>query len=302
MTPAEPRLRAEELRRDALALLEKAEFAAALATYDRALEIARETGDADFEDWMFACRAAAASEAGPADAELLELKRILLRTNVAETAFRAAYTAARVYELRRDFKKALFYSRLATQHAESVDDPLLRLGAANQRGMLLTVDSRFPDAVEAFERARSLAGTIPSFSRVFRALLDDNLGYCYLSLDRVPDGLALVHGALDTLEAEGARGHTLYPLVDLCYGYLKIDRFAEARYFGEAALERLPLAPSEDLERPLLYLMGEACHLAGDVEAAQAHFDRLASKYPEFRNLRAYLEVFDFRNVINLRT
>ena len=30
-------------------------------------------------------------------------------------------------------------------------------------------------------------------------------------------------------------------------------------------------------------------------------FDRLAALYPEFRNLRAYLEVFDFRNVINLR-
>ncbi len=55
-------------------------------------------------------------------------------------------------------------------------------------------------------------------------------------------------------------------------------------------------------EKNLLYLLGEACHLAGDAAAAQDYFDRLAMLYPEFKNLRAYLEVFDFRNVINLRS
>jgi hypothetical protein len=47
--------------------------------------------------------------------------------------------------------------------------------------------------------------------------------------------------------------------------------------------------------------LGETCHLAGDAESAESYFDRLAALYPEFRNLRAYLDVFDFRNVINLR-
>ena len=42
--------------------------------------------------------------------------------------------------------------------------------------------------------------------------------------------------------------------------------------------------------------------LGRDDEAARDYFDRLASLYPEFKNLRAYLEVFDFRNVINLRS
>ena len=45
--------------------------------------------------------------------------------------------------------------------------------------------------------------------------------------------------------------------------------------------------------------MSPAVSFSADHPAA--YFDRLAALYPEFRNLRAYLEVFDFRNVINLR-
>jgi len=93
--------------------------------------------------------------------------------------------------------------------------------------------------------------------------------------------------------------------MDLCFAYLKSDRFAEARFFGEAALETLEsTGPTGDVsvEKNLLYLLGEACHLAGDEDDAETYFGRLAAHYPEFKNLRTYLEVFDLRNVINLRT
>jgi hypothetical protein len=61
------------------------------------------------------------------------------------------------------------------------------------------------------------------------------------------------------------------------------------------------MAGDPSIEKNLLYLLGESCHLGGHREAAEIYFDRLASLYPDFRNLRAYLDVFDFRNVINLR-
>ena len=95
---------------------------------------------------------------------------------------------------------------------------------------------------------------------------------------------------------------TVLPLLDLCFGYLKCDRFAESRYFGEAGIARVDSSGDPSSEKNFLYLLGEACHLGGDLDAAQGYFDRLAALYPEFKNLRAYLEVFDFRNVINLRS
>jgi tetratricopeptide (TPR) repeat protein len=295
------RAAAEASRRDALAHLERGEFAAALASYDAALAAARETSDAAFVDWMYVCRGAAAAELGAAEAELVELKRVLLRNADPATCVRAAHTAARIYELKRDFEKALFYNRIARRHAESLGDAAVLAHCDNQSGMLLTVDSRFAEAAEVYRRA--LARTQgDAVSSVFRAVWKDNLGYCLIASDQVAEGLALVHEAFETLEKEGASSYTVYPLLDLCFGYLQLDRLQEARWFGEAGLERVPLCGEPAVEKSFLYLLGETCRLLGDEPAARAYFDKLATHYPEFRNLRAYLEVFDFRNVINLRS
>ena len=305
VSPAEAaalRSRSEELRSEAVGFLEKGEFAASLALYDESLGTARHTGDASFVDWIYSCRAAAAAEAGPAEGELVELKRILLRGRESQTAFRAAYTAARIYELRRDFRKAAFYARLARQHAAEIGDPLLLAGAESTQGTLLAVDSRFEEAAACYRRALEVSAPPARVSALARALWQDNLGYCLIALDRTSEGLPLVHDALETIEKAGATAHTVFPLMDLCFGYLKGDRYEEARYFGEACLERAPLSGDDSVERNVLYLLGEASHLGGDEDAARDYFDRLASLYPDFRNLRAYLEVFDFRNVINLRS
>ncbi|MEO8586565.1 MAG: hypothetical protein ABI584_10430 [Acidobacteriota bacterium] len=310
MTEAAQALRttAEAAREEALALLEKGEFSPALAAYERALEAANATDDPAFADWMFVCRAAAAAELGPADQELVELKCVLLRTLDPGTSFRAAYTAARIYEIRRNYARAASYNSRARSVVSGLSDPLLEGAAENQAGSILAADSRFVEAAASYRRCLDLADVVSPgvFSSAWRAICQDNLGYSLIALDQVPEGLALVHESFETLESLGARAYSIIPLGDLCFGYLKSDRYAEARYFGEAAMERLaePEAAGETAasEKNILYLLGETCHLAGDEGAARGYFDRLASLYPEFRNLRTYLEVFDFRNVINLRS
>jgi tetratricopeptide (TPR) repeat protein len=301
------RAAAEASRRNALAHLERGEFAAALACYDAALASAREAADPAFVDWIYVCRAAAAAELGPADKELVELKCVLLRTLDPGTSFRAAYTAARIYEIRRNYARAASYNARARSLVARLSDPLLAGAAENQAGSILAADSRFAEAAASYRRCLDLATatqdlTPAPFSPAWRAICQDNLGYSLIALDQVSEGLALVHESFETLEALGARAYTIVPLGDLCFGYLKSDRYAEARFFGESGLERVPLCGEPAVEKSLLYLLGETCHLAGADDAARGYFDRLANLYPEFKNLRAYLEVFDFRNVINLRS
>jgi tetratricopeptide (TPR) repeat protein len=298
------RAAAEASRLDALAHLEHGAFADALACYDAALASARETADPAFVDWIYVCRAAAAAETGPAADELVELKRILLRSREPQTAFRAAYSSAAIYRLRKERSKVFFYANLARRHAEEIGDPRLIGACFNEVGNALAADSRFGEAAAAYRSALERTAAEAGLLAVPRAQWSDNLGYCLIAEDRVAEGLALVHAALDTLEKEAARGFTVYPLLDLCFGYLKQDRYAEARWFGDEGLSRVAVAAVGDLEaeKNLLYLLGEASHLSGDAAASQDYFDRLARLYPDFRNLRAYLDVFDFRNVINLRS
>src|ERR1039458_9823340 len=167
------RAAAEAGRQEAAALLEKGEFPAALSAYDRALEAARATDDPAFGDWMYVCRAAAAIEAGPADDVLVELKRVLLRSASPATAVRAAHASARVYELRRDFEKALFYNRIARRHAETLGDETILAHCDNQSGMLLTVDSRFEEAAAVYRRALERTEGQEGVSSIFRSVWRD---------------------------------------------------------------------------------------------------------------------------------
>ncbi|HQR46709.1 MAG TPA: hypothetical protein PLB02_02065 [Thermoanaerobaculia bacterium] len=303
--PDAARQAAEEARARGAALVAEGKVHEALSHLDRALSLARETGDDAFVDWIFASRASVAVDLGASDADLLELKQILLRRTDPPTAFRVAYALAVAFDLRRDARKALFYARIAQRHAEELGDPAYLASTANHLGAVLLASSRFEEAEEALREALAWNAKEAGESEVWRAQAKDNLGYCLIALDRVDEGMTLVHEALEALRRRGAEAHLVYPLMDLCFAYLKTDRYLEARFFGEAALEKLEsTGPTGDLsvEKNLLYLLGEACHLAGDEEEAETYFARLARHYPDFKNLRTYLEVFDLRNVINLRT
>ncbi|MFI5179827.1 MAG: hypothetical protein ACHQPI_00340 [Thermoanaerobaculia bacterium] len=299
---------ASEARERAISFGQRGEFATALTHFDEALGHARATGDESFVDWIFVSRAAAAVEVGASETDLLELKEILLRRTDPEIALRAASSLSVAFDLRRDTRKALFYARIAERHAVELGEPAHLSATANRLGTILTASSQFEEAAAAFRTAldwNTKESPQADAAEVWRAQAEDNLGYCLISLDRTDEGMELVHGALETLRRKNATGFLVYPLMDLSFGYLKQDRYAEARFFGEAALERLETGgPTADVavEKNLLYLLGEACQLAGDEDEAEEWFARLARHYPEFKNLRTYLEVFDLRNVINLRT
>jgi TolA-binding protein len=104
-----------------------------------------------------------------------------------------------------------------------------------------------------------------------------------------------VHEALEMLSDPVGRAEAY---VDLCYGYVEIGRYKQARLYGEAALE---IAKEPRQIRNAHYLLGEACYKDGDTEGATFHFDELSKFYPQFRNLKNLLFAIDLRSMVNLK-
>jgi tetratricopeptide (TPR) repeat protein len=131
-----------------------------------------------------------------------------------------------------------------------------------------------------------------SFSRV---AIITNLGYNKLLVGETKDGLRLLHSVVDEIKTPHSKSDAF---ADLCYGYLDLQAYEKARYYGDLALE---FACEPRQVRNAQYLTGEAAYKAGDVEAAEEHFEQLARFYPQFRHLKSLLFAIDLRSMINLK-
>ena len=90
---------------------------------------------------------------------------MLLRSTDPETRLKACYHLARSYELRKEYRKALFYARAARQHSTEVQQQLWEAASLNQTGNLLLAETQLPAALEAYEQA---LGAMPAEIRCGR--------------------------------------------------------------------------------------------------------------------------------------
>ena len=117
--PAEARSAAEAARRDALLHLERRVRLGARELRRGARVGPRHRGPGVRGlDLPSAARQAAAETAQPRRAR--RAQAILLRTREPQTAFRAAYSSASIYRLRKGAAKVFFYANLARRHAEEL--------------------------------------------------------------------------------------------------------------------------------------------------------------------------------------
>ena len=128
-----------------------------------------------------------------------------------------------------------------------------------------------------------------------RTAIVQNLGYNRLLVGETETGLALIHSVIDRVQVPSSLADSY---IDLCYGYLDLEQWAEARHYGEIGLS---LAAEPRQIRNAHYLLGEAAYKAGDVAAAEHHFEELGRYYPDFHNLKNVLFAIDLRRVVNLR-
>ncbi len=290
-----------ELKERIRSSIAEGNFPEALVAANAALEEAHVTGDAETVDLAVCNRSAVLIETGDFSSELASLKPILMRAANPVVAFAAAYSTARIYQERRDFKKAIFYSKIAREKSQQVEDHPGRGHALNQLGTLCLYESRIPEAIDAYRRARTIFEESIPQDRLALAFLDDNLGYCYMLDGRHADGFRHCLRGLESFVDLGAEAYTPQPHLDLCFGYLEAQQYEPARYHGERALELARKYGFDDIVKNALYLVGEVCHLAGDAAGASECFDELAIRYPEVRYLKDFLFAVDLKKVINLR-
>lgn len=287
-------IRADELRKAALAKVRAEEYDAALETYDLALSLA---ADEDLREIITINKAHALIACGREGAEINALPTILMRRRNLHHSFMAAYALMFKHRLQNDLRRAIFYGQLAVEIAQEAGEPGWKIGALNELGIIYETDSQFEKAIEALQDALLLSEDIADADErdFVRVAILQNLGYNKLLVGETHEGLRMIHGVIDKVRVPSSLSDSY---IDLCYGYLDLKEYEKARYYGEYGLS---LASDARQLRNAHYLLGEAAYKLDDTEAAEYHFDELAKYYPQFRNLKNLLFAIDLRSMVNLK-
>lgn len=290
----------EILREQGLRSLNRGELQTAENSFEEALTRARESGDESLIDRAFCNFVAVEIILGRvADSDLTRLREILMRNSDLENCWLAAYNLAHAHELRKAFKKGLFYARISYDRAVALGRKDWRAISHNSIGNILIAESYFDQALAEYEQALEL---MPEERRLERALILDNLGYCRTVEGRYTEAFRDLYQSLRTLRTLGARGFERYPRIDLCFAMLEVGRYRAAYRHGLLALQIADSVGDDDIAKNALYLLGEAAHLSSDTRGAREHFRTLQKRFfPNDRYLPDFLLAIDVRKLINLR-
>lgn len=292
------RLGFEDLKQQWHQAVEAGRFQEALEALDRALPRALAQGDPRLIDFVICDRAAVAVELGLGTAEIPRLREILVRNADATNCRMAAYNIARFYELKKDYKKALFYARIARDRSALLGRRDWLASSCNLMGNTLLADSLVEQAVEQYERALDLT---PDQLSVARGMILDNLGYCRILQGRHADAYRLLYQSLRLFCRLGLEMHQIPPRLDLCFLHIETGRYEHALRQGRRALGLAERLGEADFLKNALYLVGEVENLRGNLDAARACFRRLQQQFfPDASYLPGFLLAVDVRKLVNL--
>ena len=288
-----------ELRDRGRRAVESGRLSDALDLFDRALAVARESGEAQQVDLAMANRGAVLISLGRQQEVIPELRGILVANRCPENCFFAAYNLSRAYYRSKQAKKGLFYARIARDRALALENRDWLAAGHNQVGSGLFLESYFEEAEAEYRRALDLGVAEHS---VEHSMLLANLGYCLMTLDRGRDGVALALQALRSVRRRGARLYEVWPELFLSYGYLEMERIKSARRHGERALQLAESSGDSELVKNALFMLGEVEKTCGELERAHEHFSLLQQRfYPANPQVVALMVSVEMRNIVNLR-
>lgn len=299
---ASPDVRFDALIEEGRALLAADRLPESLRVLEEAERLAEGSGDRRAADRAYANRCAVmiAIDRGLSAESLHRLREILMACDDAVTAWLAAYNIARAYEFAKEHRKGLFYARIALDRARLLASADWVASSRNQIGNFLLAESRFEQACEEYEAALTLLPEDQASVR--KAAIFDNLGYTYVMLGRVGEGLSLLYRSLRRFRALGTRRETILPHLSLCFSLLEVGNFRHALKHGATALALAEEADERDSIKHALFLLGEAAQQGGDPNLARRSFERLQERYfPGASYLTEVLLTVDVRKLINLK-
>jgi tetratricopeptide (TPR) repeat protein len=201
------------------------------------------------------------------------------------------------YQFARNFKKSLFYARIACERALQLGREDWIASSRNQLGNALLGESFVDQACREYEEAVRL---IP-VACVWRARSLNNLGYCRVLQKRYAEGYSCLYESLRLLRRFSAVRYQVLPRLDLCFAHLETGRYEHARRQGVAAFLLAEKMGDAEAMKNALYLLGETANLSGDTERASGYFTRLQRDYfPDSPYLPGFLMAVDVRKLVNL--
>jgi tetratricopeptide (TPR) repeat protein len=264
----------------------------------QALRWASENGEPWQVDVGVCNLAAVTIELGHGAGELPRLREILLRNANPHNCRLAAYNISRHYELVKNYKKSLFYARIALERAEALGRQDWVASAHNRIGNVMLAESFVNEACQRYETALTL---MPEGEGVWRAGILGNLGYCRILQRRHSEGYTLLYRSLRMLRRVGAERYLVSTLLDLCFAHLETGRFHYAEHWGSLALELAEQTEQRESVKNALYLLGETAQLSGNTEGSRSYFTRLQHDFfPDEVYLPGFLMSVDIRKLVNL--
>lgn len=270
----------------------------ALRLCDTALQVAELVADQELIDQAYCNRSDIARALGhPMD--FGRLREILARSS-SRVSFWASYQVACGFEKKKEYKKALFYARIAHGRAAAFKNNEYLIHSHNEMGNCLLAESHFEDAIVEYEKALALIDDSPS---VFHMVLFINLAYAKIILREFTEGFRLLFKALKLCRI--IRKENLYESwthLALAYGFLEIGRFRYAWKHGRRGLDLAEFLDDREATKMALYLMGEIEKAGGDWSASYKYYERMQREFhPEMSDLAKTLMLVDTRQLVNLR-
>jgi tetratricopeptide (TPR) repeat protein len=289
----------EELRDRSRRAVEAGRLEEALGLLDDALEVARREGTEELVDLALCNRGSVLILLGRHGEVFRELREILVRNRCAENCFLAAYNLSRAHVRDKEYKKALFYARIARDRAEALGRDDWRSASYTLVANCLMDESFFEEAAAEYRKALALLPDEPSLT-AGTALA--NLGYCSMMLGQLREGFRLSFRTLRWFRRLRAPFYEVWPRFDLCYAYIEIGRYDRALRHGKRALELAEASGDPGLLKIALYLRGELERAAGNHDAAYDHFLHLQRRfYQDSPELVPLMVAVDMRQMVNLR-